>query len=139
MNKVGYPKIKLQKISAPVSGMTCASCVARVEKSIGKIEGVSQVSVNLATEKASFTIDDTHVSLSQVEKVVEDAGYNIDFSSLAKDENKTGVKRQSETIDEYYKDLRKDFLNCCNLHTSNFPDKYGNDVGKFSLSFCCIK
>ncbi len=59
MNEVGYPKIKLQKISAPVSGMTCASCVARVEKSIGKIEGVKQVSVNLATEKATFEIDET--------------------------------------------------------------------------------
>ena len=50
-------KIKPQKISAPVSGMTCASCVARVEKSISRIEGIKNVSVNLATEKANFEID----------------------------------------------------------------------------------
>ncbi len=110
MSETAYPKIKLQKISAPVNGMTCASCVARVEKSIGKIEGVKQVSVNLATEKATFEIDETLASLSQVEKAVEDAGYKIDFSLLRKDENKTGVKSQNKVVDEYYNELRKDFL-----------------------------
>ena len=42
--------LNLEKISAPVEGMTCASCVARVEKSISKIQGVKNVSVILATE-----------------------------------------------------------------------------------------
>ena len=110
MSDVKYSKIKLQKISAPVSGMTCASCVARVEKSIGKIEGIKQVSVNLATEKATFEIDESRASLSQIEKAIEDAGYKIDFSSLRKDENKTTGKDQSATNNEYYKELKKDFL-----------------------------
>ena len=110
MSETAYPNIKLLKISAPVNGMTCASCVARVEKSIGKIEGVKQVSVNLATEKATFEIDETLASLSQVEKAVEDAGYKIDFSLLKKDENKTGVKSQNNVVDEYNNELRKDFL-----------------------------
>jgi Cu+-exporting ATPase len=110
MNEVGYPKIKLQKISAPVSGMTCASCVARVEKSIGKIEGVKQVSVNLATEKATFEIDETVTTLSQIEKVVEEAGYKIDLPSHRINENKTAAKHQSETNNEYYKELKKDFF-----------------------------
>ncbi|MDH3267996.1 MAG: heavy metal translocating P-type ATPase, partial [Ignavibacteria bacterium] len=110
MSEVGSPKIKLQKISAPISGMTCASCVARVEKSISKIDGVKQVSVNLATEKATFEIDETRVSLSQVEKEVEDAGYNIDFSSLVRNKNKNANKSQSESINVFYSELRKDFL-----------------------------
>ncbi len=47
-------KVIVDKISLPVEGMTCASCVARVEKSIAKIEGVTDVAVNLATEKVNF-------------------------------------------------------------------------------------
>jgi len=38
--------------SFPVAGMTCASCVARVEKALGKVEGVVSAQVNLATETA---------------------------------------------------------------------------------------
>jgi len=110
MIKSGYPKIKLQKISAPVSGMTCASCVARVEKSIQKIEGVKKVAVNLATEKATFEIDETLASLSQIEKVVEEAGYRIDLSLQRKDEYKATGKEQNGTNNEYYKELKKDFL-----------------------------
>ena len=37
-------------ISLPIEGMTCASCVARIERSLSKVEGVQSVSVNLATE-----------------------------------------------------------------------------------------
>ncbi len=108
MSEVEYPKIKLQKISASVTGMTCASCVARVEKSISKITGVHEVSVNLATEKATFEIDEASTSLSQIEKAVEDAGYKIEFKSPGKDKNAT--KDRSETADKYYKELKKDFL-----------------------------
>ena len=110
MNENIYPKIKLQKISAPVSGMTCASCVARVEKSIGKIDGVEQVAVNLATEKATFEIDESRASLFQIGKAVEDAGYKIDFSAYERDKSKTVTKNQSETAHEYYKELKKEFF-----------------------------
>ncbi|MGH2618724.1 MAG: cation transporter, partial [Thermomicrobiales bacterium] len=41
------------EVAIPVTGMTCASCVNRVEKAIGKIPGVENVAVNLATERAS--------------------------------------------------------------------------------------
>lgn len=41
----------------PVSGMTCASCVSRVEKALKKQPGVRDVSVNLATEEASMRVD----------------------------------------------------------------------------------
>jgi len=110
VNEKEHPKIVLQKITAPVSGMTCASCVARVENSIGKIKGIKQVSVNLATEKATFEIDETFASFSQVKIAVEDAGYKIDFSSLGTNKNKTATKEQSETADKYYEELKKDFL-----------------------------
>ena len=41
-------------ISLPIEGMTCASCVARIERSLSKVEGVQSVSVNLTTERADI-------------------------------------------------------------------------------------
>ncbi len=43
-----------QKVTIPVEGMTCASCVAHVEHALSEIPGVNDVAVNLATEKASL-------------------------------------------------------------------------------------
>lgn len=100
--------LNLEKISAPVEGMTCASCVARVEKSISKIEGVKNVSVNLATEKATFEIDNNLASLNQIEEAIADAGYKIDFSSLNK-KSATGPI-QSDLKSDFDKELKKDFF-----------------------------
>lgn len=104
------PKIKLKKISAPLSGMTCASCVARVEKSIGKIEGVKNVAVNLANEKATFEVDENLSLLSSIEKAVEEAGYKIDFSELRKNQNESDSKNHPSPIDIFYSELKKDFV-----------------------------
>ncbi|MCW8960760.1 MAG: heavy metal translocating P-type ATPase, partial [Ignavibacteriaceae bacterium] len=101
---------KNKLINAPVEGMTCASCVSRVEKSINKIEGIKNVSVNLATEKASFEIDTGLANLNQVEKAVEDAGYKIDFSSINKKARGVSEKIPSEIKTEYDKELKNDFL-----------------------------
>ncbi|MGA2615663.1 MAG: heavy metal translocating P-type ATPase [Spirochaetia bacterium] len=59
----------------PVDGMTCASCVAHIEKAVGKLEGVASVTVNLATEKADVTYDPVKVRLSGIKKAISDAGY----------------------------------------------------------------
>src|ERR1035441_1115657 len=66
-----------ETLSLPVEGMSCASCVLRVEKAIKKIEGVEDVNVNLATEKVTFTINNSKADLSQISDAVEDAGYKI--------------------------------------------------------------
>lgn len=42
------------QVSLPIEGMTCASCVGRVEAALAKVEGVQNVSVNLATERADM-------------------------------------------------------------------------------------
>ncbi|MBW7858847.1 MAG: copper ion binding protein, partial [Leptonema sp. (in: Bacteria)] len=59
-----------------IEGMTCASCVARVEKAIRKTAGVIDVSVNLATEKAHVKIASGAVSTNQLIQSIQDAGYN---------------------------------------------------------------
>ncbi|WP_255631891.1 heavy metal translocating P-type ATPase [Caballeronia sp. dw_19] len=61
-----------------IGGMTCASCVRRVEKALAKVPGVEQVSVNLATEKATVHAD-TSVSREQLVAAVTKAGYEATF------------------------------------------------------------
>ncbi len=61
-----------------IGGMTCASCVARVERAIAKLPEVAAVSVNLATESARVTWrspDDTHTQQARLRRAVRDAGY----------------------------------------------------------------
>ncbi|RQZ19259.1 Cu(2+)-exporting ATPase [Burkholderia sp. Bp9031] len=61
-------------IELDIDGMTCASCVSRVEKALAKVPGVTRASVNLATERA--TIDAApNVSASQLAEAVQQAGY----------------------------------------------------------------
>ncbi len=68
-------KAETKRVIIPVEGMTCASCVSRIEKAVGKLEGVAGVTVNLATEKADVSYDPSHVRLSAIKKAITDAGY----------------------------------------------------------------
>lgn len=58
-----------------VGGMTCASCVGRVEKAINRLPGIVSASVNLATEKAHVEFNRTAVDVDKIVKAVEEAGY----------------------------------------------------------------
>lgn len=62
-------------LSLPVEGMTCASCVSRVERALRKVPGVSDVSVNLATEAA--TVSGTGLAREALVKAITDAGYEV--------------------------------------------------------------
>jgi len=60
-----------------VEGMTCASCAKAVERVTKKLAGVSEASVNIATEKLNITYDDSLIKLSDIQNAVEKAGYKI--------------------------------------------------------------
>jgi Cu+-exporting ATPase len=62
-------------LEVPVRGMTCASCVRRVERSIQAVTGVLQVSVNLATERASVEARAPEVGLAHIQDAIRRAGY----------------------------------------------------------------
>lgn len=66
--------LKIHKF--PIEGMTCASCVGRVEKAIGQVPGVKQVSVNLATESAYVEADE-NVTDGQLRDSVLKSGYRV--------------------------------------------------------------
>ena len=78
----------------PVEGMTCASCVNRIERYLRKTEGVAEANVNLATETASVRFDPAVVDLSGLQAAVEAAGYEarVDRAELS------GAGRQTVEI-----------------------------------------
>ena len=67
-------KLPLATLTMSVGGMTCASCVRRVERKLGKLDGV-KAEVNLATESARITLTAPH-SDEELEAVVNAAGYS---------------------------------------------------------------
>jgi Cu+-exporting ATPase len=69
---------RLVRIDIPVTGMTCASCVRRVERALEKKQGVTAASVNLAAEKASLTYDPAATSPGELVGTIRDAGYDAD-------------------------------------------------------------
>ncbi len=65
------------EIILPIEGMTCASCVNRIERFLNKTPGVSEAAVNLATEKATVSVDPALVGRDELVKAVEAAGYEV--------------------------------------------------------------
>ncbi|MGE4304996.1 Cu+-exporting ATPase [Sphingobium faniae] len=65
-----------ERLSVAVAGMTCASCVGHVEKAIGKLPNVTNVSVNLATERADVTFTGASEPWAVME-AIERAGYQV--------------------------------------------------------------
>ena len=63
-----------EHVELPITGMTCASCAARVEKRLNKLDGV-EASVNYATERASVQYDARAIELEHLLEAVEAAGY----------------------------------------------------------------
>ncbi|MDH5643451.1 MAG: copper ion binding protein, partial [Gemmatimonadota bacterium] len=70
----GYDPVT-EKVDFTIQGMTCASCVARVERAAKKVPGVLHATVNLATEKASVEFLPAQVSSQRVAAAITDAGY----------------------------------------------------------------
>src|ERR671914_1662418 len=68
-------KERLTRISIPVVGMTCASCVRRVERTLSEKEGVAEASVNFAAEKASLAYDPATTGPGELVGAIQDAGY----------------------------------------------------------------
>ncbi len=102
----------IKSLTLPVEGMTCASCVARIEKALKKVEGISDVNVNLATEKVTLSYNPSLTDVSKFTQVVEDAGYKL--SSPTEDKASAGSDDFESASDiqhkESYRKLRSEFI-----------------------------
>ncbi len=76
VEELGYGA-RTEKILLPVQGMTCASCVKRVEKALGSVKGVIHADVNLATSRASVEYLPGEATVRDLKQAVEEAGYHV--------------------------------------------------------------
>jgi Cu+-exporting ATPase len=76
VRETGYD-VATEKVSLPIGGMTCASCVAHVEGALAEIPGVVSVNVNLATEKATVEYIPTLTGLPDFRRAVAEVGYEV--------------------------------------------------------------
>ena len=67
----------MENKSFAIEGMTCASCAQTVEKAAKKVRGVTQASVNLATEKLSIEYNEPTFSVENLQKAVDNSGYEL--------------------------------------------------------------
>jgi Cu+-exporting ATPase len=92
---------KARKITLDIEGMTCASCVAAVEKSINKLDGVDFASVSLISEKAEVQYYPEKVKISDIKQAVEKAGYKAkNVSSRQYDKEK---EHREKTLKGYFR------------------------------------
>ncbi len=90
----------MKQVSYPIKGMTCAACVSRIEKVLSKIDGIKDVSVNLANEKAYFTIS-TPDNLTVASNTLKEYGYELVIDN--------SVNNKKELSEDYLK-LKSDFV-----------------------------
>lgn len=91
----GDPKTASRIATLDVEGMTCASCVLRVEKSLKAVDGVTDAAVNLASEKVRVTFDPSRATLTGLQKAVQDSGYTLRIDVRPDAHAGDGAERQS--------------------------------------------
>ena len=83
------------KETIKINGMTCAACASRIEKVVGRIDGVQEINVNFATERLSVDIDPAKTNMEAVGAAVRKAGYDYEtIKKTAVDEDK--IKKEKE-------------------------------------------
>ncbi len=96
---LGY-EVKTQRLEVAVTGMTCASCAARVERRLRSLDGVVDAVVNLATERSAVEFLPGAVSTAEIKQAIVDLGYGVQdlaeesYTRVEKEERATEIIRQ---------------------------------------------
>ncbi|QXI48467.1 heavy metal translocating P-type ATPase [Pseudomonas anuradhapurensis] len=91
VREAGY-SVPTRTVELQIGGMTCASCVGRVERALAKLPGVEQVSVNLASERAHLAVLPT-VDDNLLIDAVQKAGYSASLPQTARDDQAAAQRR----------------------------------------------
>jgi len=96
VSQLGYG-VATRKSIFPVGGMTCASCVARVEEALSSVPGVISANVNLSSEKATVEyLEGTEVA--DLRRAVKDAGYELGPEAQALEDVTTAARREIQVL-----------------------------------------
>ena len=76
------PEASAARVEMPVGGMTCAACSTRLERVLGKVPGVAEASVNLATERAAVRYDPAQAAPQEIAAAIGRAGFTVPARSL---------------------------------------------------------
>ncbi|MDH5161426.1 copper chaperone CopZ [Heyndrickxia oleronia] len=68
----------MENITLTVNGMSCGHCVNSIEGSVGKLNGVKKVSVDLDNGKVQVQFDSNVVSLNEIKETIDDQGYDVE-------------------------------------------------------------
>ncbi|AKC06874.1 MULTISPECIES: heavy metal translocating P-type ATPase [Rhizobium/Agrobacterium group] len=95
VRNAGY-SVDEKTIELDIEGMTCASCVGRVEKALKAVSGVSDASVNLATERATVRVAGNAVSAARLAEAISQAGYKANEIVADKAKGDEPDRREAE-------------------------------------------
>ncbi|MDH7605923.1 MAG: heavy metal translocating P-type ATPase [Melioribacter sp.] len=95
----------MKTFDLPVEGMTCASCVTRVEKIISNFEGIKNVNVNLATERVRFEAESNTINLEKISAALKEYGYELKINESTQKEADENILSEND----YYTKLKKEF------------------------------
>lgn len=90
IRKAGYnliEDINYNKVDFKIGGMTCASCAKAIERAVNKLDGIEDINVNVATERATINYDISKLKLTQIRNTIEKAGYKVLEKSESKNKN----------------------------------------------------
>jgi Cu+-exporting ATPase len=94
------PAAAAAEATLPITGMTCANCALTVERTLRKTAGVSEASVNFASERATVRFDPAAVSVETLAAAVEHAGYGVVLAAEGELEDAEAAARTEEIRDQ---------------------------------------
>jgi Cu+-exporting ATPase len=68
---------EVEQLTLPITGMTCANCVATIERTLKRLDGVASASVNLASERATVEFDPSRLDQTKIVERIRGAGYDV--------------------------------------------------------------
>jgi len=68
----------MQTVTLNVQGMSCGHCVKAIEGSVGQLEGINEVNVNLSEAQVEVSFNESQVSLEKIKETIDDQGYDVE-------------------------------------------------------------
>jgi Cu+-exporting ATPase len=93
-------RLSADELVLPVTGMTCASCVNRIERFLNRADGVVDAAVNLATERATVHFDPARIDRTGIVATIQAAGYDVASSASAASDAAGRDTEESRRADE---------------------------------------